>query len=140
MINFVKYWFLVPDFLLLDSRQNFPDKNATFRFQKYYIKSFIFRIQICIFNTVEPPNSHIFVRPKRMWLFGYVWLFGVWLFEGSSVKKRHFRYSLNFLNWRQNFFKVLSRKIQLWKPKLRAGWFSRPGVNMHFIVSVSDRR
>ena len=22
------------------------------------------------------PNSHIFVRPKRVWLFGYVWLFG----------------------------------------------------------------
>ena len=27
-------------------------------------------------NTVEPPNSHILVRPKKWWLFGYVWLFG----------------------------------------------------------------
>ena len=26
------------------------------------------------------PNSHIFVKLKRVWLFGYVWLFGMWLF------------------------------------------------------------
>ena len=31
------------------------------------------------------PNSHIFVRQKRVWLFGNVWLFGVWLFGGSAV-------------------------------------------------------
>ena len=27
----------------------------------------------------------LLVRPKRVWLFGYVWLFGVWLFGGSTV-------------------------------------------------------
>ena len=33
------------------------------------------------------PNSHIFVWPKRVWLFAYVWLVGLWLFGGSTLPK-----------------------------------------------------
>ena len=31
------------------------------------------------------PNSHILIRAKRMWLFGFVWLFGVWLLWVGTV-------------------------------------------------------
>ena len=35
------------------------------------------RVSFCLnSNTEESPNSHIFVRPKKRWLFGYVWQFG----------------------------------------------------------------
>ena len=40
---------------------------------------------IFLVKSLTYPDSHIFVRSKRMWLFGYVWLFGVQLFGGSTV-------------------------------------------------------
>ena len=40
---------------------------------------------IILLKSFAYPNSHIFVRPKRVWLFGYVWLFGVWLFGDTTV-------------------------------------------------------
>ena len=38
-----------------------------------------------LLKSLVYPNSHIFLRPKRVWLFGYLWLFGVWLFGNSTV-------------------------------------------------------
>ena len=40
---------------------------------------------IFLMKSLTCPNSHIFVRPKRVWLFGYVRLFGLWLLGGSIV-------------------------------------------------------
>ena len=49
------------------------------------------------------PYSHIFVRPKRVWLFEYVWLFGVWLFGGSTVSWIMIYHYFNFdMVWRTN--------------------------------------
>ena len=38
-----------------------------------------------ILKSFAHPDSNIFVRPKRMWLFRCVWLFGVWLFGDITV-------------------------------------------------------
>ena len=46
-------------------------------------------------------NSQINVAPKRLWLLGYVWLFGFWLFGGSTV-------TLNIFNKVQKKFNLSS--------------------------------
>ena len=40
---------------------------------------------IFLLKSFVYPISHIFVRPKRVWLSGYVWLSGVWLSGDSTV-------------------------------------------------------
>ena len=67
------------------------------------------------------PNSHIFVRPKRMWLFGYGWLFGVWLFRlllfgGSTV----FINSTAVL-----FFFLINTSIISFAKEIRKDWLER---------------
>ena len=40
---------------------------------------------IFLLKSFVYPISHIFVRPKRVWLSGYVWLSGVWLSGVTTV-------------------------------------------------------
>ena len=51
--------------------------------------------------TVVSPNSHIFVKPKKRWLFGYVWLFGYyvtfWVSGGFRIKGIDSRITIRFL-------------------------------------------
>ena len=66
-----------------------------------------------ILNTVETPNSHIFVRSKKRWLFGYVWLFGyfmtIWVPRGFRIKGIGSSIRIRFL--------FIIRKIIFWVKK-----------------------
>ena len=63
-------------------------------------------------------NSHIFLRPKRVWLLGYEWKFGVWLLGGSTVfiLESKIRDLTNFR--KENIMKKKNRK-NLWIQKLK---------------------
>ena len=64
----------------LSLRQNLMENN---KWLAQRLKEF--RINSCVY-----PNSHIFVRPKRMWLFGYLWLFG-----GDYLETLQYLYNVN---------------------------------------------
>ena len=71
-------------------------------------------------NAVVSPNSHIFVRPKKRWLFGYVWLFEyyvtIWVRGGFRIKDSDSSIIIRFLFIIQKIFsdkKLLSEFTKL---------------------------
>ena len=71
----------------------------TFRY--FYSKSLNDPFLSFTINTVVSPNSHIFVRPKKRWLFGYVWQFGyyvtIWVPRGFRIKSIDSSIRIRFL-------------------------------------------
>ena len=66
-----------------------------------------------IWYTVDRPNSHIIARPKRWWLFEYVWLFGyfvtTWVPGGFRIKDidSSIRIRFLFINYNsKNYFLI----------------------------------
>ena len=67
-------------------------------------------------------NSRIFVRPTRMQLFGYVWLFGVWLF-GSTVYVENHRFFASIIIYYTVLDKSSSLASKAWNSYIQAVLF-----------------
>ena len=67
-------------------------------------------------------NSHNFVRPTRMRLFGYVWLFGMWLF-GSTVYVENNRFFASIIIYYTVLDKSSSLASKAWNSYIQAVLF-----------------
>ena len=98
---------------------------------------------LILLKSFAYPNSHIFVRPKRVWLFGYLWLSGVWLFGDTTVL--HFTVRLPLPNKLGNFLHfwcfLASWNLSYWKEWLKCEYFCGFFLNFYkkFILISSKR-
>ena len=101
---------------------NLLEKKYKFSWSKLVLFTFIcwiMKIGLQKSHNVELPNSHIFERPKKQSLFGYVWLFGYFVTNGYfqyfsskvSILVSGFDLFYTSENWGANISRKASNRV-----------------------------